>query len=656
VVVKLVTAKPNHESNLRLEAKSRFQGTFQDKEKLMTHFGGKDCARFSVNRKMRRGFSSSIPVLVLFILFLPLSSFAQQATLTDDAYTASNSPNTNNGASTSLSVGVGSKITNSYLKFKLTPSLPPGTTADNIAKANLKLYVTSSSATGSFDVYRVNSAWTESTIKYGSAPSLGTLVVSAVPVTTANAFVVVDLTQLVKDWLNGPLNGGVANNGIALMTNVSATLITFDSKESTTTSHEPSLEIALVNPGPQGPTGPTGPQGPAGPAGMNWKGLFDATAAYQVGDAVSYQGSSWVAKTTVAAPPVGSFNPPPSEGLTWTTLAQSGSSTFPDGSVSSPGITFATETATGMYHPSASRIDFVTGGLSRAYLSKRDPDDGLITTDYTPNAGILGIKGENPDDLLAFTFFKYGANVVFRNSNTQLEFHGWNGTQYQPVLSLLAGAYHNQIQIRNRTDTNSLQLIYKDYGGPSIETEFGSTPITIKPSANLTLSPGSSITELVNGANPQMFQVYNSFIDGGNFERALLGWINNAFYVGTYMWGSGSAHDLIFVTGNNARWKVAGAGNFLPSLDNSYDIGQNGVARVRNIFAAGSISTSGAISTTSTITGKSVGVSTGGTTVTWTNGQGAPSGACSTGSMYTRTDGGPGSTLYVCEAGVWSPK
>ncbi|HKX27612.1 MAG TPA: glycosyl hydrolase family 28-related protein [Blastocatellia bacterium] len=41
---------------------------------------------------------------------------------------------------------------------------------------------------------------------------------------------------------------------------------------------------------------------------------------------------------------------------------------------------------------------------------------------------------------------------------------------------------------------------------------------------------------------------------------------------------------------------------------------------------------------------------------TWTSGKGAPSGTCTTGSLYTRTDGGAKSTLYVCEAGKWVAK
>ena len=41
---------------------------------------------------------------------------------------------------------------------------------------------------------------------------------------------------------------------------------------------------------------------------------------------------------------------------------------------------------------------------------------------------------------------------------------------------------------------------------------------------------------------------------------------------------------------------------------------------------------------------------------TWMSGAGAPTGACATGSLYTRTDGGEGSTLYVCEQSTWAPK
>ena len=52
-------------------------------------------------------------------------------------------------------------------------------------------------------------------------------------------------------------------------------------------------------------------------------------------------------------------------------------------------------------------------------------------------------------------------------------------------------------------------------------------------------------------------------------------------------------------------------------------------------------------------------ITSGTTSVTWTLGTGAPSSSCSPGSLYSRMDGGAGSTLYVCEGpspGNWVPK
>lgn len=42
--------------------------------------------------------------------------------------------------------------------------------------------------------------------------------------------------------------------------------------------------------------------------------------------------------------------------------------------------------------------------------------------------------------------------------------------------------------------------------------------------------------------------------------------------------------------------------------------------------------------------------------VVWTQGAGAPVGACTTGSLYSRTDGGAATSLYVCESSAWVAK
>ena len=69
--------------------------------------------------------------------------------------------------------------------------------------------------------------------------------------------------------------------------------------------------------GVQGPVGPQGEQGIQGEPGLTWQGEWAAGTAYVVDDAVSYQGSSYVA---IAA----STGEAPGSGTSWDLLAQKG--------------------------------------------------------------------------------------------------------------------------------------------------------------------------------------------------------------------------------------------------------------------------------------------------------------------------------------------
>lgn len=61
-----------------------------------------------------------------------------------------------------------------------------------------------------------------------------------------------------------------------------------------------------------------------------------------------------------------------------------------------------------------------------------------------------------------------------------------------------------------------------------------------------------------------------------------------------------------------------------------------------------------AVSPQGGVTVASLTIGTGGPS--WTAGAGAPSDPCTTGSLYSRTDGGTGTTLYVCESAAWAAK
>lgn len=184
-----------------------------------------------------------------------------QAPPRQDTFVSSATPMVNYGRGISLLVGAG---TTSYIQFNLS-GIPSGAV---VGKASLRLYVDAVGGKGSFDVYQVNSPWSENALTYNTpAPAFGASATGNQPVTIApasvNQFLLIDITPLVQNWVNG----SIANNGVVLALTSADGGFSFDSKESLLTANGPELEIVLANQGPSGPQGPAGPQGPPGPQG-----------------------------------------------------------------------------------------------------------------------------------------------------------------------------------------------------------------------------------------------------------------------------------------------------------------------------------------------------------------------------------------------------
>ena len=312
-------------------------------------------------------------LVVCSLLFVSTLSVAQSLPPLGDTYTSTGSTGTNYGTRTTLLVTTTDK---SYLQFNLAP-LPTGAT---VSKATLRLYVDALTAAGSFDVYQITGTWAENTTTERNEPGLGASATGSHPIalTTANLnqFVVIDITPLVQEWVEGT----EANDGVALALTGSAGSFSFDSKESTNTSHEPELEIVLTGPtGPQGPAGATGPIGPAGPQGIagpagpsgaagpagtsgpagatgpagpqgttgaagppgatgatgaagpmgptgpqgngfNFRNAFSASSSYAVSDVVTYNGSTYVAIAANSGP----NNSTPDVNAAWNLMAAEG--------------------------------------------------------------------------------------------------------------------------------------------------------------------------------------------------------------------------------------------------------------------------------------------------------------------------------------------
>lgn len=181
-----------------------------------------------------------LPLSALWVLLLSCVTASAQITPGQDAFTNGAAPSTNYGASVSLNVNSATEL--SYILFNLG-SLPRGA---SISKATLKLFVNTVSNSGSFNVDFVTSSWAESTVTSNTAPVVGSAIASNVPIAAngANEYVLVDISPAVYEWLNG----SQPNYGIALVANGGFNA-SFDSKENTTTSHAPELDIVLASGG-----------------------------------------------------------------------------------------------------------------------------------------------------------------------------------------------------------------------------------------------------------------------------------------------------------------------------------------------------------------------------------------------------------------------
>jgi hypothetical protein len=171
----------------------------------------------------------------------------------------------------------------------------------------------------------------------------------------------------------------------------------------------------------------------------------------------------------------------------------------------------------------------------------------------------------------------------------------------------------------------------------------------------VTLGAGSTIS----AAAP--LRTYGVGSEGAtDYERLSLNYTTAVFEVRVEAGGSGVARSLRvyaggqleFGTGGTARWQVNSSGHYVAATDNTYDIGQSGATRPRNIYCAGQIDSAGVTrhnSATATPAGGAQAMSIGTTSALGLYyGSGAPTISAAQGSIYIRTDGSSTSTrLYV---------
>jgi collagen triple helix repeat protein len=226
-----------------------------------------------MNISLRR--CAALAIVILSLTLMAHRARSVEALLLQDTYVDNGTqggkpPNAANyGSAMDLRVfKTNGRLGRTFLKFSLA-TLPPGTTASDVAHARLRFWVNENSPlVGGITLTPVTTAWDEYTLKDNSTGTLsfGGPSVSGLSVTSINNFVSIDVTDWVKAWIAGTL----VNEGIKIEPSAAATSLdlSFDSKESTQTSHEPRLEVSLSRTGPAGPQGAPGVPGIPGPPGV----------------------------------------------------------------------------------------------------------------------------------------------------------------------------------------------------------------------------------------------------------------------------------------------------------------------------------------------------------------------------------------------------
>jgi Collagen triple helix repeat (20 copies) len=325
-----------------------------------------NCARWFLRESVLKKIGVVRLAVWLGAMLCAREMYAADMPLIGDAHVNSAHASTPYGSLSNLYVGNGNTA---FLKFDLS-ALPPGTTSTQISRATLTVFVNRVNAGGTVSVSPVTSAWDELSVTSANAPTTGAAV-GSFAASAPGQFAAVDVTALVQGWV---VAGSAANFGVALTS--SAANVLLDSKENDETGHVARLDVTLVSQGAtgaqglqgvtgltgatgatgaQGVTGPTGATGATGAQGLqgvtgstgatgatgpsvSFRGTWSNSTIYAVGDAVFYNGTSYIALA-------GNFNVQAgSDPTVWAVLAQQGAVglTGPQGLTGATGAVGAT--------------------------------------------------------------------------------------------------------------------------------------------------------------------------------------------------------------------------------------------------------------------------------------------------------------------------
>jgi hypothetical protein len=178
-------------------------------------------------------------VILLAAALAGEAASAFDAVLTADSGVALKSKPVNMGAYPTLPVNEGH---NALFKFDYS-LLPAGSSVDQVSVATLTVFVNRVTAPGAINLFSVNGDWSEAAVPDVTFTPLAGSSNVMISASNKNSFVSFDVTALVKSWIGGATNYGVA---IGADPSAATVALTLDSKENIAGGHCATLDLELA--------------------------------------------------------------------------------------------------------------------------------------------------------------------------------------------------------------------------------------------------------------------------------------------------------------------------------------------------------------------------------------------------------------------------
>lgn len=136
-----------------------------------------------------------------------------------------------------------------------------------------------------------------------------------------------------------------------------------------------------------------------------------------------------------------------------------------------PAYSYTSDTTSG-WGLSSSVLCPVVGGVTLAQFANGSIGGNSALLGNTISGGTITAIGSNANEFVGLGHFNFGATMAFRNSSNEFEFWGYNGTAYQPVLSIVSSPTGKGfVSIRKPDDSRGISLTYATASNPTITVE-----------------------------------------------------------------------------------------------------------------------------------------------------------------------------------------